>query len=108
MTKRINIPGGGYVLVGFPYQRKLSPRRLPQLKYLREHPELWDADLKVIVREMQAAGLISQATWWCSCTAVLWVVELARAEVDAVLQDVAVSEFLETSTLQTDASGLPS
>ena len=98
MTRRIKVPGGGHILVGWDYQRKLSPRRVAHLEYLRAHPELWDADLKVVVREMQSAGLISLATWWASCTGLLWVIEIARGEVENPPECSAVSECKYTHT----------
>jgi hypothetical protein len=80
MTKRIKHPGG-HGLVGFPFQRKLSPRRLVQLEYLRLHRELWDLDLKSLVRELQTAGILSPRTPWVSCAALKVVLDICRAEV---------------------------
>jgi len=38
--------------------------RPARIKFLREHPELWHAEPKAIVRALKKAGLLAATTYW--------------------------------------------
>jgi hypothetical protein len=73
----------------------LNRRRRGQLRFLRAHPELWDAPLKTVVSEMKSARLIAPGTWWEDCTGILRLIERARAL--AFRGSVAVSNNSDTA-----------